>query len=160
MLRSIIDQNPQKKIKALIAGDGPQKNNIKKIISDLDLKANIQMLGHVENVPKLINALDIFLLTSDSGEGVSQSLMQALAMETAVVSTNVGSTKDLFHDDNFVIVGINNQKKLTDACNELVNNDELRQKYRNKSRKYVLQNFSDEKMVEKITEVYDSLNKK
>ena len=86
--------------------------------------------------------------------------MQALAMETAVVSTNVGSTKDLFHDDNFVIVGINNQKKLTDACNELVNNDELRQKYRNKSRKYVLQNFSDEKMVEKITEVYDSLNKK
>ena len=118
------------------------------------------MLGHVENVPKLINALDIFLLTSDSGEGVSQSLMQALAMETTVVSSNVGSTKDLYHDGNFVIVDINDQKQLNDACNELVNNDELRQKYQNKSRKYVLQNFSDEKMVEKITEVYDSLNKK
>ena len=144
----------------MIAGDGPQRQNITKIITDLDLKDNIQMIGHVENVPELLNALDIFLLTSDSGEGVSQSLMQALAMETTVVSSNVGSTKDLYHDGNFVIVDINDQKQLNDACNELVNNDELRQKYRNRSRKYVLQNFSDEKMVEKITEVYDSLNKK
>lgn len=157
MLRSIINQNPQKKIKALIAGDGPQKNNISKLISDLNLNTNIEMLGHVENVPELINALDIFILASDSGEGVSQSLMQALVMETAVISTDVGSTRDLYDDDNFVIVDINNQEQMNEACNELVNNDSLRQRYQKRSRKYVSKHFSHKKMVEKITEVYDSL---
>ena len=103
---------------------------------------------------------DIFILASDSGEGLSQSLMQALVMETAVISTNVGSTKDLLFDGNFVMIDVNNQKQMDDACNELVNSSNLRQKYQNKSREYVMQNFSDEKMVEKITEVYDALFRK
>ena len=58
------------------------------------------------------------------------------------------------------MIDVNNQKQMDDACNELVNSSNLRQKYQNKSREYVMQNFSDEKMVEKITEVYDALFRK
>jgi glycosyltransferase involved in cell wall biosynthesis len=160
MIKNVINRNPKKKIKVFIAGKGPQEEKIKRLISVLNLNANIQLLGHVENVPQLLRALDIFILASDSGEGLSQSLMQALVMETAVISTNVGSTKDLYYDNNFVMIEVNNQKQMNDACDELVNRSDLRQKYQKVSRKYVMQHYSNEKMVEKITDVYYSLTKK
>ena len=160
MIRNVIDRNPQKKIKVFIAGKGPQEKKILSIIHDLNLNTHIKMLGHIENVPQLMHALDIFILASDSGEGVSQSLMQALVMETAVISTDVGSTRDLHDNENFIIVDVSNQKQLNDACDELINSGDLRQKYQNKSRKHVIQNFSQKKMVKKITDVYQALNSK
>jgi len=115
------------------------------------------MLGHVSNVPELLQALDVFVLTSDSGEGVPQSVMQALLMNTAVVSTNAGSTRDLYHDDNFILIDKDSQEKLNAACNQLVNNQDLRNQYASNSRSYVLDNFAKVRMTEKIMKVYSSL---
>ena len=81
MARNVIDLNPTKSLKFVIAGDGPQRDSITQLISELNLDNNVLLLGHIEQVPELIKALDIFVLTSDSGEGVSQSLMQALMMK-------------------------------------------------------------------------------
>jgi glycosyltransferase involved in cell wall biosynthesis len=160
MVKNVIDRNPKKKIKVLIAGKGPQEKMINKMISELKLNTNVKMLGHLENVPQLMRALDIFILASDSGEGVSQSLMQALLMETAVISTDVGSTKDLHSDDNFILTDINNLKQMDDACDELVNSYKLRKTYQKKSRKYVMEHFSNEKMAKKIIKVYHYLDQK
>ena len=96
-------------------------------------------------------------MTSDSGEGVSQSLMQALMMGTATISTNVGSSSDLYFNNNFLMIDINSQEQLDRACNQLIFDATLRQSYQKKSRSYVLENFSNEKMLEKITRVYNVL---
>jgi glycosyltransferase involved in cell wall biosynthesis len=157
MARNVVDLNPNKSLKFIIAGDGPQRESINNLISKFNLNENFLLLGHVEKVPELINALDIFILASDSGEGVSQSLMQALMMETATISTNVGSTSDLYLDNNFQMIDIDSQEQLNRACNELILNENLRQSYQKKSRSYVVENFSNEKMIEKITGVYDFL---
>jgi len=157
MAQYVINENPTKKIKILIAGEGPQREMIEEMIAEMELKDNVVMLGHVDRVPELISALDIFVLASDSGEGVSQSLMQALLMETAVVSTDVGGTLDLYSEDNFMIVDIGSQAQLNKACNLFVNNNNLREKYQKKSREYVMKNFSIEAMSEKIIKVYSNL---
>jgi len=124
------------------------------MINDLDLQDHVSILGHVPNVPELLQALDVFVLTSDSGEGVPQSVMQALLMNTAVVSTNAGSTKDLYHKDNFILTDKDSQKELNEACNKLVNSQILRAQYADNSRNHVLDNFSKVKMTEKITNIY------
>ena len=157
MARNVIDHNPTKNLKFLIAGEGPQRESIKNLISELNLNKNVHLLGHIEQVPELIKALDIYVLSSDSGEGVSQSLMQALMMETAVISTNVGSTSDLYSDDNFMMIDVDSQSQLNRACNNLIFDEKLRQSYQNRSRSHVLKNFSNERMIEKITRVYDYL---
>ena len=157
MARNVIDHNPTKNLKFLIAGEGPQRESIKNLISELNLNKNVHLLGHIEQVPELIKALDIFVLSSDSGEGVSQSLMQALMMGTAVISTNVGSTSDLYLDDNFMMIDVDSQSQLNRACNNLIFDEKLRQSYQNRSRSHVLKNFSNERMIEKITRVYDYL---
>jgi glycosyltransferase involved in cell wall biosynthesis len=157
MVRRIIDNNPEKSIHFVMAGDGPQREKLANMINDLGLQNNVSMLGHVSNVPELLQALDVFILTSDSGEGVPQSVMQALLMQTAVVSTSAGSTKDLYHDGNFILIDKDSQEELNEACNKLVNNQTLRDQYASNSRSYVLDNFSKVKMTEKIMKVYSSL---
>ena len=83
--------------------------------------------------------------------------MQALIMGTAVISTNVGSTSDLYLDDNFMMIDVDSQPQLNRACNNLIFDEKLRQSYQNRSRSHVLKNFSNERMIEKITRVYDYL---
>jgi glycosyltransferase involved in cell wall biosynthesis len=157
MVRNVIDNNPEKNIHFVMAGDGPQRESLTNMINDLGLQSHVSMLGHVSNVPELLQALDMFVLTSDSGEGVPQSVMQALLMKTAVVSTSAGSTKDLYHDNNFILIDKDSQKELNVACNKLVNNQDFRDQYANNSRSYVLDNFSKVRMTEKIMKVYSSL---
>lgn len=157
MARNVIDNNPEKNIHFVMAGDGPQQENLASMINDLELQDNVSMLGHVSNVPELLQALDVFILTSDSGEGVPQSVMQALLMQTAVVSTSAGSTKDLYHDGNFILIDKDSQEELNEACNKLVNSQILRDQYVSNSRSYVLNNFAKVKMTEKIMKVYSAL---
>jgi glycosyltransferase involved in cell wall biosynthesis len=156
-VRNVIDNNPKKNIHFVMAGDGPQRESLTNMINDLGLQSHVSMLGHVSNVPELLQALDIFVLTSDSGEGVPQSVMQALLMKTAVVSTNAGSTKDLYHDNNFILIDKDSQGELNEACNRLVNNQDFRDQYASNSRSYILDNFSKVRMTEKIMKVYSSL---
>ena len=156
MVRHVIDQNPRKNIHILIAGDGPQKDSLANMIDEMDLNRYISMLGHIDNVPELLQALDIFVFTSDSGEGVPQSVAQALLMETAVISTNVGGINDLYNNENFVLIN-NEQNLLNLTCDKLLKDNLLRESYAKKSRKYVSENFSIVKMSEKIMKIYKDL---
>jgi glycosyltransferase involved in cell wall biosynthesis len=159
MVRNVIDNNPEKNIHFVMAGDGPQREKLSNMINDLGLQGHVSMLGHVSNVPELLQALDVFVLTSDSGEGVPQSVMQALLMNTAVVSTSAGSTKDLHHDKNFILIDKDDQNELNTACTILANDSIMRKEYAQKSRDYVLDNFSKVEMTKKIMKVYRDLTR-
>ncbi len=154
LVARIVDGNQNKKLKFFIAGDGPQREAIEKKIEDLNLTQYITCLGHVKNVPVLLRALDIFILTSDSKEGVPQSVMQALLMDKAVIATDSGSTGDLYENENFVLVDRNDVEKMFFELNHLINNAEEIERYSNKARSYVCENFSHKKMIINIMNVY------
>ncbi len=151
----LIKKYPDRKFKFLIAGDGPTKDVIRDQINKLDLQNNIIMLGHVEAVPELLSALDIFILTSDSKEGVPQSVMQALMMGKAVIATDVGSTKDLSRD-NLVLVKPN-VEDIANGLGYLVLNDTERERISNNARSSIISDFSISSMSKKVLNVYKSL---
>lgn len=149
--KQLLEKYPNKKLKFIIAGDGPQKEKIVKLINQLNLDNFIVMLGHVSKVPELLSALDIFVLTSDSKEGVPQSVMQALLMNKKVVATNTGSTMDLYSCDNFVLIEPN-------SLDEIINGIEIQINDNNDNyRSFIVNNFVKEKMVIKIIQVYNKL---
>ncbi len=152
MAKTLIEQHPEKNLTFLIAGDGPQKENIIDWINELDLATNVKLLGHVNQVPELLSALDIFVLSSDSKEGVPQSVMQALLMNKAVVSTDSGSTPDLLYQDNFQLVETNSVNSL---INGVIYNLE-REKIKN-TREFIVSNFSKGVMTKKIMNIYQEL---
>jgi len=157
MVSYVINQNPDKNIHILIAGDGPQRDNLTNTIEEMALSSYITMLGHIDNVPELLQALDIFVFTSDSGEGVPQSLIQALLMEIPVISTDVGAINDLYNDENFLLINNDNQDQLNLTCDKFLKDDLLRESYAKKSREYVSDEFSIDEMSEKIIKIYKDL---
>ncbi len=145
----LIKKNPNKKLVFIIAGDGPQKDNIQNIINNLNLTPYIRLIGHINHVPEFIRALDILVLSSDSKEGVPQSVMQGLFMNKPVIATNSGSTKDLLFDNNFKLVNTNDTKALIDGVSFYLDNKKCKD-----TRKKMLNMFSKKIMVEKIIHVY------
>jgi len=149
MAKALIGKYPDKKLVFVIAGDGPKKDSIKKIINDLNLTPHVKFLGHINKVSEFLSALDILVLSSDSKEGVPQSVMQGLFMNKPVVATNSGSTKDLLFDNNFKLVNTNDTKALIDGVSFYLDNKKCKD-----TRKKMLNMFSKKIMLEKIIYVY------
>lgn len=152
MAKTLVDRYPGKKLVFLIAGDGPQKDNLTFMTEQLGLTSQVRFLGHVSQVPELLSALDIFVLSSDSKEGVPQSVMQALLMNKAVVATNSGSTRDLLEKDNFKLVDTHSQESLIKAASDYINSPKLVD-----ARQFILDGFSKSVMTQKIIKIYQEL---
>ena len=152
MARALIDKYSGKNFTFLIAGDGPQKKRILDLINELDIVVNVKLLSHVEQVPELLSALDVFVLSSDSKEGVPQSVIQALSMNISVVATNSGSTRDLLNNNSFYLADINNVDDLVKGVSYFLHNS-----FQNKTREYILTNYTKSVMCNKIIQMYKGL---
>jgi len=158
MAKILVAKYPGRKLKFYIAGEGPQRNNIEKVIEEYGLEKHVVLLGHLSNVPEFLAALDIFVLTSDSKEGVPQSVMQALMMKKNVIATNAGSTADLWHDENFMLIPAgDDMRSLTDAVSILIDDKNKRDLYAKKARKYIVDTYSRKVMQETIYEIYQEM---
>ena len=77
-------------VNALILGEGAERDMLQDIISDLNLEANVQLPGFVNNPYDFIANADTFVLSS-SWEGLPTVLIESLALSTNIVSTNCPS---------------------------------------------------------------------
>ena len=154
MAKSLVEKYPDKKLVFLIAGDGPRKDDILQLVKKQNLESKVRILGHIDKVPDLLEALDIFVLCSDSKEGVPQSLMQALLMNKNIVATDCGSTKDLSNKDNFQLIGAGNLYKLIEAVSFYLDGNNS-----NYDRSFIVSNFSKDVMTKKIVQLYSLILK-
>lgn len=72
-----------------IVGDGPLKSEILNLISTSNLQEKVIMTGFISWIEAFINSMDIILITSDH-EGLPMVLLEAMALETPVITTAVG----------------------------------------------------------------------
>lgn len=149
--KELMIKSKDKKLKFVIAGDGPQRIELEKLVDILGIKDNVCFLGHINDVAKLLSAIDIFVLSSDSKEGVPQSVMQALLMNKKVIATNVGSTNDLYEDNNFRLIKPNNIEDIVNGIEESFLEDNKN------TRDFIIEKFSKKVMVKKILNVYNKL---
>ncbi len=84
----------------VIAGDGPGHDEIRSKIRSRGLDKAVTMLGHREDVPEIVAAMDILVLASFAGEGTSQVIPQAFAMKTPVVAARGGSIPELLGNED------------------------------------------------------------
>lgn len=81
----------------LIAGDGPLKDEIRNLVRSLTCRDRIRLLGHVEDIPELLQASDIFVLPSDR-EGLSVSLTEAMATGLLCIASDVSGSNEVIRD--------------------------------------------------------------
>ena len=77
-------------ISLVIVGDGPQLDNLKKLVGETQYPQNIHLVGNQSNVLPYLQSMDCFVLPSYANEGVPQALLQAMAVGLPVISCPIG----------------------------------------------------------------------
>ena len=110
-----------------IYGDGELRNHLEKLIDSLELSDRIFLPGVILNVAEEIEKASLFLLTSYS-EGVSNALIEAMALGLPVIATDVpsGGTVELIeHAKNGWIIPAGDEAALVNAMEKLLSDREL-----------------------------------
>jgi sugar transferase (PEP-CTERM/EpsH1 system associated) len=81
----------------VIAGDGPSRRQLEAVVSELAIGDRVRLLGERDDVPMILRALDIFVLSS-IGEGISNAILEAMATGLPVIATRVGGNSELVRD--------------------------------------------------------------
>ena len=140
----------------VIYGTGPLEEKLKKMTKDLNIVEKIEWRGFVSygKVPQALSELDIFVYPSWH-EGFGRSIMEALAMEKAVIATRVGGIPDLIKDgDNGFLVEPRNPEALAKKIKELMENTELRVKLGKAGREWVGKNFEWNDGIKKFAQLF------
>lgn len=139
----------------LIIGDGPQRQNLNRRIRELGLDARVLMVGNQDNVPRWLQALDLFVLPSYGCEGVPQSIVQAMACGLAIVSTTVGAIDEaVVHEQTGLLVPPRATNDLTAALTRLMNDPELRARYGEAGARRARERFGIDAMLVAMEQVY------
>jgi glycosyltransferase involved in cell wall biosynthesis len=140
----------------LFVGDGHLKKNLEKKASNLGIEKNIIFLGWRNDIAEIISVYDIFVLPS-LNEGMGRVLVEAMALGKPIVASNAGGIPDLVtHGKNGFLVPPKNPGQLAKYIQILLEDRERRERM-GKAGKEMVENFSKEKMVEKIAELYKEL---
>lgn len=140
-------------IKLIIAGDGELRTEIEKTIDELDLTQDVFLLGRRDDIPDLMSAADLFVLSSKY-EGFGLVVAEAMACNTLVVATDCGGVAEVLNNDDF-LAPTSNSKALADKMCYALTLDE-KQKSENiiKNIRHVEQNFSLEEKVKQWIHIY------
>jgi glycosyltransferase involved in cell wall biosynthesis len=141
-----------------IVGDGPQSQNVRKKIQTLSLEKKVFMLGHREDIPELLQSLDILVHPSTGHEGIPQTILQSLAMGKPVVAADVGAIREVIKDgETGVLVRPKEVQHLADRVIALYENPLLREKISKAGREKVRREHSLDSMLDKIESLYARL---
>ena len=142
----------------LTAGLGPNENAIKEYSKQKQC-SNVVFLGYRMDVINVFKISDISLLLSNQSrhkEGVSNSIMESMAVGTPVIATSGGGTNEIIRNgmDGFIIEN-NKVDTVVESINKLYENEELRHSMSQECVKRVKEDFSLETMINKYKELYN-----
>lgn len=138
-----------------IVGNGPQYDNIKNLISDLSLQDRVVMLGHREDVPEIIAAMDVIVHPSYANEGVPQSILQAMAMGKPVVASDAGAIKEVVLDGKTgFLIEPGNPGAIAQKITALYENPGLMAEFGKEGRDIVEKEHTISTMLDKIESIY------
>lgn len=150
----VVAENPS--VKLLMVGDGDLKAKSVKMVRERKLENHIIFEGFREDVPALLESIDIYCLPS-LWEGLPIGLLEAMAMEKAVIATPVNGTKEIIENhNNGMLVPVQNAEQLARAILTVAGNTTYRDKICKNARKTIEKSFNVNKMVQAIEDLYKS----
>lgn len=116
---------------------------------------NIKFLGRIEEVEALVNACELGVLFSTNGEGISNSIMEYMALSKPVIANDAGGTSELVKDGyNGYLIKNETDEELTIKMLELLDNVPKNKAFGANGRKIITNNFSLDKMGKAFLQVY------
>jgi sugar transferase (PEP-CTERM/EpsH1 system associated) len=154
-IREVVKQRPN--VRLLVVGDGPQRGVLEELIRKEGLAASVRMLGTRRDIPELLSAADLFLLTSVS-EGIPLTIIEAMGIGLPVVATNVGGIGEVVIDQAtgfFFPAG--DYHGMAAAVRRLAEDPDLCRRMGAAGRERAVRCFSERTMIEKYDAVYQAM---
>ena len=130
-------------------------------IEESKLNSHVNFLGWRKDALDVLALMDIFVLPSYT-EGVPKSLLESMALGTCSLATPVGGTTEVLENEQTgFLIPKGSPKSILDKLVYLANNPKEISRISNKARHYALNNFSIQKNIKHVQEIYiELLNKK
>lgn len=146
-----------KKTKLMIVGSGPLEPELRKLALKLGIDKSTIFTGFLEDIPIVMQSIDIFLLTSIE-EGFGLVIIEAMSAKKPVISTNVSAISNIVIDNKTgYLVPANDSVALSVAIGRLVDDENIRMKFGLSGHSHVLTNFSINIMLKKTFLIYKRL---
>ena len=143
-----------------IAGDGPEREKIEKIIKDRHLENNIKLLGFLnqKEMQEEIANCKFVVVPSIWYENCPYSILETLATGKPVIGADIGGIPELVKDkENGLIYRYNSSSELETKMKLLFENQELVEEYGTKAKKIAQKEYSREKYYNKIIKIYEDV---
>lgn len=140
-----------------IFGDGPLRDELESLSHELNTDCIVRFEGHVDNIIEEIQKLDILLMTSDH-EGLPMVLLEAMAINTPIISHSVGGIPKLFDYGRCgILVNEHTPSGYAKAILKLVNTPQLAQEMTTSAFERVKNDYSADNNASAYKSVYQSL---
>lgn len=153
--RLVIDQHPD--FQLTIVGDGQERVALEKQCEELEIASQVNFLGERSDIPDLLKQAGMFV-SSSSTEGISLTLLEAMAVGLPIVTTNVGGTPEIIEDGaTGYLVPSRDPQKLADAISLHLNQPDTWDAIALVARTQVEKNFHINRMIADYETLYSSL---
>jgi len=141
----------------VIAGDGPERAQLEQFAHKLKIAERVRFLGHRDDAARLLPALDLFWLASDF-EGLSNSLMEAMAAGLPVVASDIPPNRELVvHGETGYLAPVGDRVAFAQLGQRLLLDRELAQHLGQAGRNRIASHFTTANMVQSYAKLYRDL---
>jgi sugar transferase (PEP-CTERM/EpsH1 system associated) len=136
-------------------GKGLVRSEIEAAIASLDskLRSFVTLTGERRDVPRMLASFDVFVLSSHA-EGLPLVIPEAMASRLPVVATAVGGIPPIVPKETGILVPAKDPEALAAAIKRLMDAPNARASMGEAARRYALDRFGEEKMLERYLDLY------
>jgi glycosyltransferase involved in cell wall biosynthesis len=144
-------------LKVVIVGEGPDRNEIERMIQRLGLQSRVILAGQHSDMPAIYAAMDIFVLPS-LNEGLPMTILEAMAACKPVIATRVGAVPRVIQDgETGLLVDPGDTNGLRNALARLLTDSDLCCRIGAAGHDWVSRNYTSEAMALKYRQMYDDV---
>lgn len=152
------DKSYYPKLSLHLAGDGSERGQLESLTAELGVSDKIKFHGMLreKELTALMQSLDIYVHAS-MGETMSTAIMQAMACRLPIIASDVkGINNMVSHNINGVLVQVKNVEALTEAIDQLINDEASREKKAAQAYAFAVDEFSNERMLASYIKVFEA----
>ena len=141
-------------LRAVVAGEVELDDELRALVEANGLRDHLHLLGRRSDMPEVLSAFDVFTLSSHD-EGMSNAILEAMAMQRPVVATDVGGTGEVVQDGRTgFLVPARDPDALAAALERVLEQPVRAREMGARGRDVVVEGFSARAMVRQMEALY------
>lgn len=155
-LLEAVKQINNDKIKYLVCGQGPLREEYDKFIAENALQDRVKMLGFRKDIPNILSIADLYIMPSYR-EGLSKSMMESMCYGLPVIASRIrGNTDLLGEQEGGLLCEPDDTNGFKNSIVQIFENEELAKKFGARNLEFI-KNFDIDVVLKQLEEIYNFL---